>query len=263
MSSLNKILIPFDFSEASVNALEYVVNFVGTEKFIGIVGLYVGAMPISASDNEKLGKDFFKVLESFEVRLKVAPEFITDTGEVINTILSVQEKSDADLIMMGTMGDKITDEAITNTSKLVLEANCPVISIPYGTEIKDPKNIALVMGGERIDDKEVLGTLLDVARTFDARVHVLTIYKDSIYDEEAVIESNENLLEYYLEHFYADHTFTKNEDIEQGILDYIKEKNIDLLTILPRNHTEKSTPSEGRLTKLLTLHSEIPVLALD
>ena len=69
MSSLNKILIPFDFSEASVNALEYVVNFVGTEKSIGIVGLYVGAMPISASDNEKLGKDFFKVLESFEVRL--------------------------------------------------------------------------------------------------------------------------------------------------------------------------------------------------
>ena len=67
MSSLNKILIPFDFSEASVNALEYVVNFVGTEKSIGIVGLYVGAMPISASDNEKLGKDFFKVLESFEV----------------------------------------------------------------------------------------------------------------------------------------------------------------------------------------------------
>jgi nucleotide-binding universal stress UspA family protein len=263
MSSLNKILIPFDFSEASVNALEYVVNFVGTERPMSILGLYVGAMPISESDNERLAKDFSKLLDSFEVRLKVSPEFITATGDVISTILAAQEKSNADLIMMGTMGDKITDEAITNTSKLVLKANCPVISIPYGTGIQEPKNIALVMGGEKIDDKEVLGTLLDLARTFDARVHVLTIYKDSIYDEEAVKESNENLLEYYLEHFYADHTFTKNEDIEQGILDYIEEKNIDLLTILPRNHTEKTTPSEGRLTKLLTLHSEIPVLALD
>ena len=263
MGSLNKILIPFDFSEASVNALEYVVNFVGTERAIGILGLYVGKMPISGSDNEKLGKDFAKLMDSFGARLKVVPEFKTETGEVISTILAAQEKSNADLIMMGTMGDKITDEAITNTSKLVLKANCPVISIPYGTTIKEPKNIALVMGGEKIDDKEVLGTLLDIARTFDARVHVLTIYKDSIYDEEAIKESNENLLEYYLEHFYADHTFTKNEDIEQGILEYIKEKEIDLLAILPRNHTERSAPSECRLTKLLTLHSEIPVLALD
>lgn len=263
MSSLHKILIPFDFSEASVNALDYAVNFVGTERSITILGLYVGTMPISEPDNEKLRKDFSKVLDSFNVKLKVAPEFITDTGEVVNTILSAQEKSGADLIMMGTMGDKITDEAITNTSKLVLKANCPVISIPYGTEVRVPKRIALVMGGEKIDDKEVLETLLDIARTFDAKVHVLTIYKDSVYEEEAIKESNENLLEYYLEHFYVDHTFSKNQDIEKGILDYITEKNIDLLTILPRNHTEKSTPSEGRLTKLLTLHSEIPVLALD
>jgi len=263
MSSLNKILIPFDFSEASVNGLEYAVNFVGDKRPINILGLYVGTMPISESDNEKLEKDFLKLLDSFEVKLKIAPKFITDTGEVISTILSAQQRSNADLIMMGTMGDKITDEAITNTSKLVLEANCPVISIPYGTSIQEPKNIALVMGGEKIDDKEVLETLLDVARTFNARVHVLTIYKDSVYDEEAIKESNEKLLEYYLEHFYAEHTFRKSKDVEQGILDYIKQKNIDLLTILPRNHTEKSTPSEGRLTKLLTLHSEIPVLALD
>ena len=263
MSSLKKILIPFDFSEASLNGLEYAINFVGDKRSINIIAMYVGAMPLSASDNEKLEKDFLKLLDSFEVKLKMAPKFITDTGEVISTILSAQEQNNADLIMMGTMGDKVTDEAITNTSKLVLEANCPVVSIPYGTSIKDPKNIALVMGGEKIDDKEVLETLLEVARTFDARVHVLTIYKDSVYDEQAIKETNENLLEYYLEHFYMDHTFRKSKDVEEGILDYIKEKNIDLLTILPRNHTERSTPSEGRLTKLLTLHSEIPILALD
>ena len=263
MSSLKKILVPFDFSEASLNALEYVTNFVGTERSIEIFALYVSSMPIDPSDQEKLIKDFGKVLESISVRLKVIPSFATETGDVIKTILSAQEKSSADLIMMGTMGDKITDEAITNTSKLVLQANCPVISVPYGCSIKEPKDIALVLGGDKIDDKDVLKTLLDIARTFDSRVHVLTIYKESVYAEEAVEENTENLLEYYLEHFYAEHTFNKNQDVEEGILDYIKEKNIDLLTILPRNHTMRSTPSEGRLTKLLTLHSEVPVLALD
>ena len=119
------------------------------------------------------------------------------------------------------------------------------------------------MGGELIDNKKLLGTLLDIARTFDSRVHVLTIYKESIYEEHSTADSTENSLEYYLEHFYVEHTFNKNQDVEEGIFNYINEKKIDLLVILPRNHAQNSTPSEGRLTKLLTLHSEIPVLALD
>ena len=96
MSSLNKILIPFDFSEASVNALEYVVNFVGPDRSIGIMGLYVGAMPITEADSDKLGSDFVKLLDSFNVRLKVAPEFITKTGSVVKTILATQEESGAE-----------------------------------------------------------------------------------------------------------------------------------------------------------------------
>jgi nucleotide-binding universal stress UspA family protein len=263
MSNINKILIPFDFSEASLNALEYVANFVGPERPITILAMYVSAMPISLSEDDELKEDFSNVLKAMDVRLKIEPEFETATGKMISTILSAQKSSDADLIMMGTMGDKITDEAITNTSRLVLDADCPVISIPYGCSIKEPKDIALVMGGELIDNKKLLGTLLDIARTFDSRVHVLTIYKESIYEEHSTADSTENSLEYYLEHFYVEHTFNKNQDVEEGIFNYINEKKIDLLVILPRNHAQNSTPSEGRLTKLLTLHSEIPVLALD
>lgn len=263
MSSIDKILVPFDFSEASINALQYVVNFVGPNRGVDIYALYVSTMPISKSEMDALKTDFGKILGSFKKKVKKAPVFISKTGEVIESILLAREEYYANLVMMGTMGDQVTDEAITNTSRLVLEANCPVISIPFGCEIKEPKDIALVMGKEEIDDKKVLKTLLDISRTFNSRVHALTIYKESVYAEESVVESTENLLEYYLEHFYEEHAFTKNQDVEAGILDYINKKNIDLLAILPRNHTRMSTPSEGRLTKLLTLHSEIPVLTLD
>ncbi|MGW9685198.1 universal stress protein [Flagellimonas sp. 2504JD1-5] len=263
MSSIDKILVPFDFSEASINALEYVVNFVGPNREVDVYALYVSTMPITKSEMDTLKTDFGKTVGSFKKKVKKAPTFISNTGEVIESILSAREEYYADLIMMGTMGDQVTDEAITNTSRLVLEANCPVISIPFGCNLEEPKDIALVMGKEEIDDKKVLRILLDIARTFNSRVHVLTIYKESVYAEESVVESTENLLEYYLEHFYEEHAFTKNQDVEQGILDYINKKNIDLLAILPRNHARMSTPSEGRLTKLLTLHAEIPVLTLD
>ena len=58
-------------------------------------------------------------------------------------------------------------------------------------------------------------------------------------------------------------SLSKNTDIEKGIFDYVREKNIDMLAILPRNHAKKSKPSEGRLTRLLTLHTEVPLLTID
>ena len=261
--SINKILIPFDFSEASVNALEYAITFVGPTRSIELQALYVSAMPITENQEGTLKAEFDQLVSSRDGKTKKKPIFSTVTGDVIESILGAQDQSGSDLVLMGTMGDKVTDEAITNTSRLVLEANCSVISIPFGSPVKVPKDIALVMGREEIDDKDVLKTLLDIARTFDSRVHVLTIYKESVYAEESIVDSTENLLEYYLEHFYEEHAFSKNQDVEEGILEYITKKNIDLLAILPRNHTQMSTPSEGRLTKLLTLHSEVPVLSLD
>ncbi|MEM9868404.1 MAG: universal stress protein [Bacteroidota bacterium] len=263
MSTIQKILIPFDFSEASLNALEYAINFVGPNRETDILALYVGVLPSSEKEEKELDENFKKVLGSFSVKTKNTPVFSSVSGNVIETILVTQVNQKVDLIIMGTMGDKTTDEAITHTSKLVLEANCPVLSVPYGCEIAQPKQIALLVGKEEIEDKEVLQMLLTIARTFDTKVHVLTIYKESVYAEEAMVDRTEHLLEYYLEHFYMEHSFNKNEDIEQGILNYINAKNIDVLAILPRNHSVAGTPSEGRLTKLLTLHSEIPVLTLD
>jgi len=263
MSKLDKILVPFDFSEASVNALEYAVHFVGPNRSSQVVALYVGVMPISEREEKELNENFLKILGGFHSKVKKQPVLACVSGNVIETILVTQVVQNADLIIMGTMGDKTTDEAITNTSKLVLEANCPVISIPYGCDIKEPKKIALVMGKEEVEDKGVLNMLMSIAGTFDSKIHVLTIYKESVYAENVGSERTEHLLQYYLEHFYEEHMFQKNEDIEQGILDYINGKGIDMLAILPRNHSVMSTPSEGRLTKLLTLHSEIPVLALD
>ena len=168
---------------------------------------------------------------------------------------------------MGTMGDEVAEDAITHTSRLVLEAEGPVLAVPFGTEVRTPQRIALVLGKEEIENTAVLELLLDISRLFNAEVHVLTIYEGSVYDEKMTgsrsSEKNEDTLEYYLEHFYVEHVFTKNQDVEKGILDYVEEKEIDLLAILPRNHAEKTRPSEGRLTKLLTLHSKVPVLALD
>lgn len=263
MSNITKILIPFDFTEPAIAALTYTLDFVGFESQIQVQALYVSISDVSDSNKKKAERDFDAIVSSLNKRTRLKPQLTVAVGELVDVILTTRKTQDIDLVMMGTLGDTSVEAHLTNASKLVLEADCPVITIPFNSEIKIPKEIALVLGKEEIEDAKVLNLLLQIARSFNAKVHVLTIYKESVYGEKAIVETNEDTLEYYLEHFYAEHSFEKNQDIEQGILDYIEEKNIDLLAILPRNHSQKTKPSEGRLTKLLTLHSNVPVLTLD
>ncbi|WP_350284875.1 universal stress protein [uncultured Croceitalea sp.] len=263
MSNINKIVIPFDFTEPAIAALDYGLKFVGFERPILLEAVYASSSEVTENEKTEVRENFSKIVDSLKRHTKIRPTLRVLHGDLVDTILNERNQQDADLILMGTLGDVSVEEHVTNTAKLVLEADCPVITVPFGPEMDIPKNIALVLGKEEIENPKVLGLLLHIARSFDAKVHVLTIYKESIYGENAVVETNEESLEYYLEHFYAEHSFTKNEDIEKGIYDYIEEKNIDLLAILPRNHAQKTKPSEGRLTKLLTLHATVPVLTLD
>lgn len=263
MSSIKKILVPFDFTEPAIAALDYTLSFVGWQNPIQVVALYVSGTDVSETERQEAKENFAKIANSLNKRTHFHPELMISEGDLTGNILNARKTLGANLVIMGTLGDSSVEEHVTNTSELVLQADSAIITVPFGTEIKTPKDIALVLGKEEIEQPRVLGLLLDIARSFNSKVHVLTIYKESIYGEKVLVETNEETLEYYLEHFYAEHNFEKNQDIEKGILDYIEEKSIDLLAILPRNHAQKTKPSEGRLTKLLTLHSNIPVLTLD
>ena len=263
MSAIKKIVIPFDFSEASVAALDYGLSFVDFNKPIEILAVYVCPSSFSEHDIEQTNQNFKSIVGELNKKTKFEPHFEMVQGALPDALLQFRASNEVDLIIMGTMGDKSLDEHVTNTSNLVLHAECPVISVPYGSEAQQLNEIALVLGKEEIEDPKILNFLLDVARMFNAKVHVLTIYAESIFDENVVVESNEESLAYYLEHFYVEHNFEKNQDVEQGIFDYIEGKDIDLLAIIPRNHVKKTSPSEGRLTKLLTLHSSVPILTLD
>ena len=56
-------------------------------------------------------------------------------------------------------------------------------------------------------------------------------------------------------------SITRN--VVEGILTYVSKNDIDLIAILPRNHTMHSEPSEGQLTRFLAVNSQVPVLAID
>lgn len=262
MNQIKNIVLPFDFTEPAIAALEYAMKFVGYSRLIQISALFVNSVKPGPEGEQKTRDDFSELLTSLDIRTKLAPSLKIVEGTLPRSVLDYRKALDAELVIMGSMGDHSKEKNSTRTADLVMHANCPVITVPYPITKGAPKAIALVLGKEEIENAQVLGFLLHIARMFNAKVYVLTIYAESIYDEKVAVDSTEDSLEMYLEHFYVEHSFEKNKDVEKGIYKYLEDKKIDLLTIIPRNNATKTKPSEGRLTKVLTQHSTIPVLTL-
>lgn len=260
MDRIRKILVPNDFSHPSKRALEYVKSFAGPRPDKEIVVCYMPDSP-DAVDLEKTFETYRQGLtKAFRAKLS----WVHFSPPSVEGLLAKSREEDSDLILMGTSGSD-DPKGTTNTSKTVLATDQPVLVVPDEVEEEFRlETIALVLGSREIDDPKVLGILLDVARTFNAKVHVLTIEnKPGTYGYSEEEERNEKMLEYYLGGFYSHHVYIENEDVVRGIFDYVDEKEIDMIAILPRNHAQKGSPSEGRLTRILAMQSRTPLLAIE
>ena len=259
---MKNILIPFDFSEVSKNALDYAVKFADKDPMISLFLLNVVN---GNSDVNETAQDFKKLIGKYEKPQFPAIHTLVRKGELVPSIIQLQEELEIDLIIMGTRGAQAGEESVaTTTSRLVQAADLPVLVIPEKYTRFRLNTIILSLGNEKIADRSPLYVLLEVSRKHKAQVHVLTIQQHEMamgYSEED--ESNETTLNYFLEMFYSHHTFHENEDIEKGILHYIEENDMDMLAIMPNTHLPGEDASPGRLTRLLTLHSNVPLLVLD
>jgi nucleotide-binding universal stress UspA family protein len=263
VKSINNILVPFNLESPAIWGLKYAIDFSAREKDIIINLLYVGDLADKEDTAHKINiriADLMKKHPAFRGKINI----LFKDGDIVDMIVKTQTELNSDLIVMGTAGINQAKNQHTVTSDLVLQSDCPVIVVPSAYEEFVIKKIALVLDTKLIDDSEVLGTLLACARRFNAIVLGLTIYKDEneikdIPDEEY----NEQVLKYYLDKFYTTHAYIESNDLEKGIFGFVEDNEIDLLTILPRNHSKKHEPSEGKLTKLLTLKTRIPLLTID
>ncbi len=261
MKKKSTILVPFDFSESSKIALDYTVSFVGLDTDIKIVLVH-----ITTDKDEKTSYESFEQIKlEYAQNFRGELEWIIERGGLLETILLLQKRYAIDLIIMGTSGAVYGDSAITNSSALALETDdCPVLVIPKIERDFNIKKIALVLGKDKIEDTSVLEALLKMARRFNAKVDVLTIKnKEGIYGYSKPEEANENLLEYHLENFYAQHAFIADTDIVMGINSYTERNAIDMVAILPRNHAGYNGQSEGKLTKELAMNSQVPLFVID
>lgn len=272
---MKTILVPTDFSKTSLNAIDYAVEIAIRTK-AKIILFHTYYMPVITSDimvvppiDELDGgcTDGFKKIENDIYKKhgkKIDIEFKCKYGFPIDEINEFAIEKKADLIVMGMQGAGYLSEKIIGsiTTSLIRKSQCPVLVINKGVKFTPIKKIVLASDFDEISNKTILKPLKEFVQLFKSQVYVLNVVPE-LETVPVIGKAAEGIkLEHALEDVKHSFHFLENEDVADGINDFISEENMDMVVMIPRQHSFLKSIFNEPDTKQIAFHTKVPLLAL-
>lgn len=266
---MKTFLVPVDFTDSSVRALEYAVDL-ARRSDATVVACHVhdktSLVPGLGGGKKKEAKEeALKKLNSLLASVDSDGQLtdaVVRVGDTVDEVKNAIEAYGVSLVVMATGGGKTLRKRVfgTTTEAIAKLGLCSVLVIPENGEIKPIQHIVYAADFENGDQVTVM-QLLQLKTLFNASLTFLHIksQKQPDYIDDAYIK--ENLVTQFPQ---AEINFVEipNDDVVEGISSYVRENEPGLLsfTMLSRHFLEKVTHNSVS-TKLL--HSlNIPMLAL-
>ena len=270
-----KILIATDFSKNATHARNYGLNLANTLK-ADVIIFNAYEIPISSMGTHtfrnykevfkknsinKLAEEI-KEAKSLFKNINISFEYVCDISK--NAILERSNKADIDLILLGSKGEsKISEKLFGGTcSRVINKTKKPLIIVPIQAEIKIPKKI--VLATDLFLNVDLITTLKKIAKRLISNIDIITVLNSK--DDEKSILSRQLKVNTILEKKmkYNSHRFhlINNNSIENGILNYIKENKVHLLTLIPKHRSFWENLIKISLSKKIANNSTIPLLII-
>ena len=135
--AIKRILVPVDLSEASVDALDYAIDFAKTSK-AEIIILFVieplyhaGDLGLLLEEQHRIGRSELTQLERRVTKARLKCSTRVQRGTPYIEIVAIAKKLKVDLILMGTHGRTGLSHLVLGsvTDRVVRLASCPVLTV--------------------------------------------------------------------------------------------------------------------------------------
>ncbi|MCB0755279.1 MAG: universal stress protein [Flavobacteriales bacterium] len=268
---MKNILVPFDFSHHSRNALEYAAQLAAKsgaklcvfhtyDRSEVLEGVKVATTVSAMEDTKaKLAKQFG--LEAKKITGKVVQ------GEFIEEVLEFIEGKNFDMIVVGTRGASGLRELLVGsyTVNLMQEIKgIPMLVVPEKADFISLRNILLCSDLHEIADDDALDLVKELAILFNADVRLAHVEKG-----KGSLPTYENVLEQRREiHLFepeVDCTYKRivASDFLTGIKFYMDKKgDNDMVAMVYREHSFIETIFGLNHTHEMAYHTTVPLLVL-
>jgi nucleotide-binding universal stress UspA family protein len=272
---MRKILVPLDFSNCSKTALMNAIKMAERMQMelllyhsvVVPVGFAEGA-PVGGIDmgfeemEEQCRKDLKALIAEFPLLEKIPHREVLQYGSLSESVNELIEKEDIALIVMGTHGATGLGGALlgSNAYHVMKHVDLPVIALPEGADISKMKHIALAGDYLSLPRPELLHIVIDIAKAFFAQIHIIHIDKGHVVVKDQIDIARS--LERYLKNTNHSFHFRVFEDVDEGLIEFSKEMNIDLLAMVAKQHSFFDRLRKGSHTKKMMLEIPMPLMVL-
>lgn len=203
MGKYRKILVAFDGSESSRNALRQAIMLARTEqswiKALAVFPSYEGDIDLTGVRNIKdvmKGPSERLISEAMDIAKEEKASVISNVeqGEVYETIVDVAEAENCDLVVLGRKGLGDLERMLMGsvTARVIAHSEKDILVVPRDVKLSTDKILLAVDGSAHSD--AALDRALHFARTFKGAltaVSVVDIYPEFYAEAPEVVENME------------------------------------------------------------------------
>lgn len=276
--NIKKILIPLDFSETSLLALEHGAYMASLYK-ANLVLLHVikpnllvisqeyapMSIDVLKYHEETASRKLEELIKNIQAKDPVNITALCETGFVCSTIVSTAESVHADLIVMGTHGvSGFTERFLgSNAYRVVNDSTCPVITVQTHAVKKGFKDIVFPIDQSFYSRQKVVHAV-EMARLYGSTVHILGL---SHTNQEAELNKLKIKLE-QVEEFMDNRGIITTRQIRTGTnyatltMSYAETLGADLIMIMTEWEEDLTGIFIGPFARQIVNHSKIPVMSI-
>lgn len=278
-SSVNQILIPIDFSDQAIIALDQSYNlarFYNAELTLLYVideGSTMHRIFAKPLEEENMKKEINAKLEEVGANVTKKHGIKVNTliakGHIYDKILEVADMIHAKMIIMGTHGSVGLKKRFigSNALRVVKEAKCPVVTIKGKHPREGCKNIVLPIDLTK-ESREKVNSAIEIGKLYGATIRVVSVL--FTLDEFVVnrltrqMEQVKNFIKKADVKCSAEmiKAIKGHETLAHAVVDYANKVDADLIMIMTQQELEITPLFIGSTAQGIINNSDIPVMSI-
>jgi nucleotide-binding universal stress UspA family protein len=275
--NIQRILIPMDFSETGLLALEHGAFMARLFKadiyLLHVIELleysFATYDPLATVDTGEMETVVTKNLNdlaqkiSSQYGIQVIP--IISSGRVSSEVKDVASDNEIDIIIMGTHGVKGVSEFFigSNAHRTATVSSCPVITVQTHAQNIGFTNIVMPIDST-IHSRQKVDHVIELASKYAAKVHILGLVNTSENADENKLNIKIDAVEKAIKKAglsYERHT-TKGKNLAIETMNYADKVKSDLIVIMTDHESDLNGMFMGAFAKQIINHSLVPIMSI-